>query len=53
MIQLDYNDPQKLQWAVSESLLNYARMAALGTSAAVRKIDTRHIYSSRRSKIYR
>lgn len=29
--KLDYNDPQKLQWAVSESLHNYARIAALGT----------------------
>ncbi len=29
--KLDYNDPQKLQWAVSESLHNYARVAALGT----------------------
>ncbi len=29
--KLDYQNPEKLQWAVSESLHNYARIATVGT----------------------
>lgn len=48
--KLDYNDPQKLQWAVSESLHNYARVAALGTGLL--KVKKRN-YQRGRGKIFR
>lgn len=48
--KLDYNDPLKLQWAVSESLHNYARVAALGTGLLEKK---KFNYQRGRGKIFR
>ena len=50
--KLDYNNPEKLQWAVSESLHNYARVAALGTGTNVPVIKKRN-YQRGRGKIVR
>ncbi len=45
--KLDYNDPQKLQWAISESLHNYARVAALGTGTTPFQIKKRNYQRGR------
>ena len=48
--KLDYNNPEKLQWAVSESLHSYARVAALGTGTTPFQIKKRN-YQRGRGKI--
>lgn len=48
--KLDYNNPEKLQWAVSESLHNYVRVAALGTGTTLFQIKKRN-YQRGRGKI--